>query len=106
MRKISLSVLASTIGAVLALPALPGVLASAESADEGPTYGPAPKIFEPKETLIPTIKWAEAGEPWPADARPKGAPGLKVGAFARDLKHPRWLYLLPNGAGHREFAHF
>ncbi len=40
MRKISLSVLASTIGAVLALPALPGVLASAESADEGPTYGP------------------------------------------------------------------
>ena len=97
MRKISLRLLASTLGAVLALSALPAVLASAASADEAPTYGPAPKIFEPKETLIPTIYWAEAGEPWPADATPKAALGLKVGAFARDLKHPRWLYVLPNG---------
>jgi glucose/arabinose dehydrogenase len=97
MRKISLSLLASTLIAVLALSVLPAVLAPAEAADEAPTYGPAPKIFQPEESIIPTIKWAEAGEPWPADATPKAAPGLKVGAFARDLKHPRWLYVLPNG---------
>jgi glucose/arabinose dehydrogenase len=28
---------------------------------------------------------------------PQGAPGTRVAAFARDLDHPRWLYVLPNG---------
>jgi hypothetical protein len=60
MLKISLRMLASTFGAVLALSALPAVLASLELADEASTYGPMPKIFEPNETLIPTIYWAEA----------------------------------------------
>jgi glucose/arabinose dehydrogenase len=30
-------------------------------------------------------------------ARPQAAPGTRVAAFARDLDHPRWLYVLPNG---------
>ena len=28
---------------------------------------------------------------------PTPAEGLKVKAFAKGLKHPRWLYVLPNG---------
>jgi glucose/arabinose dehydrogenase len=28
---------------------------------------------------------------------PRGALGTRVAAFARDLDHPRWLYVLPNG---------
>ena len=35
-----------------------------------------------------------AGRP---DQTPDAAPGLKVNAFAADLQHPRWLYVLPNG---------
>ena len=31
------------------------------------------------------------------DATPKAAPGLKVAAFARNLKNPRSVYVLPNG---------
>jgi glucose/arabinose dehydrogenase len=34
---------------------------------------------------------------WPADAKPTPAAGLEVNAFAKDLDHPRWLYVLPNG---------
>jgi glucose/arabinose dehydrogenase len=34
---------------------------------------------------------------WAKGARPKAADGLSVTAFAQDLDHPRWLYVLPNG---------
>jgi glucose/arabinose dehydrogenase len=34
---------------------------------------------------------------WPAGATPVAAEGTRVAAFARDLDHPRWLYVLPNG---------
>jgi glucose/arabinose dehydrogenase len=34
---------------------------------------------------------------WPDDATPKAAAGLSVQAFATDLDHPRWIYVLPNG---------
>jgi len=47
-------------------------------------------------TLIPTVNIAKAVG-WPADTQPVAAPGLQVQAFARDLDHPRWLHLLPNG---------
>jgi glucose/arabinose dehydrogenase len=34
---------------------------------------------------------------WPEGMTPKAAAGLQVSAFASDLKHPRWLFVLPNG---------
>ena len=46
--------------------------------------------------MLPVLNWAHAGS-WPEGAAPKAAPGLSVKAFARGLKHPRWLYVLPNG---------
>ncbi|HBB78334.1 MAG TPA: sorbosone dehydrogenase, partial [Pseudomonas sp.] len=59
-------------------------------------YGPNPVLVEPNRTLIPTVNIAKAVG-WPAGTRPVTAPGLQVQAFARDLDHPRWLHVLPNG---------
>jgi glucose/arabinose dehydrogenase len=42
------------------------------------------------------VKVADA-EGWSGEAKPVAAPGLVVTAFARNLDHPRWLYVLPNG---------
>lgn len=58
--------------------------------------GPQPELPPPNKTLIPTLKIAPA-EPWPAGQMPVAAAGMKVQAFARDLNHPRWLLVLPNG---------
>jgi glucose/arabinose dehydrogenase len=58
--------------------------------------GPDPKLPEPKSSLIPTVNIAPA-RGWPSETAPKPAAGLAVAAFARDLDHPRWLYVLPNG---------
>src|SRR5215510_4384160 len=86
-----LSVVAMTM--LLALP-----LAALNAADsQPPDYGPNPQLPKPTSTWLPTIKWSVATEPWPRDATPKAARRLAVAAFARDLKHPRWLHVLPNG---------
>jgi glucose/arabinose dehydrogenase len=58
--------------------------------------GPDPTLPAPVHRLIPTINIAPA-EGWPADAKPVSAPGTVVTAFAADLDHPRWIYVLPNG---------
>ncbi|WP_423836454.1 PQQ-dependent sugar dehydrogenase [Stutzerimonas stutzeri] len=59
-------------------------------------YGPEPTLPQLRESLIPTVNIAKATG-WPDGAKPQAAPGLQVEAFARDLDHPRWLYVLPNG---------
>jgi glucose/arabinose dehydrogenase len=51
---------------------------------------------EPDKKLIPTLNIAHA-KPWTGDAMPQPAPGLAVAPVARNLKHPRWVYVLPNG---------
>ncbi|SDS17982.1 PQQ-dependent sugar dehydrogenase [Pseudomonas prosekii] len=58
--------------------------------------GPSPKLPEPNKTLIPTVNIAPAIG-WPAGAKPTAAAGTQVAAFAENLDHPRWLYVLPNG---------
>jgi glucose/arabinose dehydrogenase len=58
--------------------------------------GPQPTLPSPEQTLIPTVNIAPA-KGWPPGAAPQAATGLRVVAFARDLDHPRWLYVLPNG---------
>jgi glucose/arabinose dehydrogenase len=59
-------------------------------------YGPTPVLPAPEKSLVPTVNVAKA-VPWQGDAQPRPAPGLRVTALARDLQHPRWLYVLPNG---------
>ncbi len=58
--------------------------------------GPSPKLPEPNKTLIPTVNIAPAIG-WAEGGKPTAAPGTQVAAFAADLDHPRWLYVLPNG---------
>jgi glucose/arabinose dehydrogenase len=58
--------------------------------------GTQPKLPPPQTTLIPTVNIAPVKR-WPADMKPVAATGTQVSAFARDLDHPRWLLVLPNG---------
>lgn len=58
--------------------------------------GPNPKLPQPNPTLIPTVNIAPAIG-WPQGAKPTAAAGTQVAAFAENLDHPRWLYVLPNG---------
>jgi glucose/arabinose dehydrogenase len=73
--------------------------ATSKAADTAPTaseYGPSPTLGPPEKSLIPTLNEAKA-VPWQGDAMPRAATGLRVSAVARGLRHPRWLYVLPNG---------
>ena len=58
--------------------------------------GPQPELPPPTKTAIPTVHIAPA-KGWPAGEKPVAAPGTAVAAFATDLDHPRWVYVLPNG---------
>jgi len=58
--------------------------------------GPSPRLPEPNKTLVPTVNIAPAIG-WPQGVKPVAATGTQVAAFAEDLDHPRWLYVLPNG---------
>ena len=69
---------------------------SAEAEEQWSGYGPAPNLPPPSKSLIPTVEIAPA-KGWPSGAAPIAAPGLQVTAFATELDHPRWLYVLPNG---------
>lgn len=59
-------------------------------------FGPDPRLPPPQESLIPTVKVAKAVG-WPEGKGPNPADGMEVVAFAGNLDHPRWLYVLPNG---------
>jgi len=60
------------------------------------SYGSDPDLPKPQSSLLPTVNIASA-KGWPAGEMPIPATGLKVQAFAKGLRHPRWLYVLPNG---------
>lgn len=60
------------------------------------TLGTQPQITPPKTALLPTVNVARAIG-WKLGEKPVAAAGLTVSAFAEDLQHPRWLYVLPNG---------
>jgi glucose/arabinose dehydrogenase len=59
-------------------------------------YGPNPVLPAPDKQLIPTLNVAPA-DAWKGDAKPVAPAGFTVSAYSRELAHPRWLYVLPNG---------
>ena len=62
-----------------------------------PAWGSAPVVPAAKpQGSIPTLKMPTA-QGWADGEKPVAAAGLKVNAFATGLKHPRWIYVLPNG---------
>ena len=58
--------------------------------------GANPVLPPPNGSLIPVVHVVEA-KGWAPDESPDAAPGSAVVAFARNLDHPRWLHVLPNG---------
>ena len=58
--------------------------------------GTSPFLPAPEHKLIPTVNVATA-QAWPSGTQPVAAQDLQVNEFAKDLDHPRWLYVLPNG---------
>lgn len=78
---------------------LAGVLAACGDVAKLPLsagVGPQPTLPTPRPSPIPTVNIAPA-RGWAPGATPQAAPGTQVAAFARDLDHPRWLLVLPNG---------
>ena len=68
-----------------------------QGAAPAPAWGNAPVVPEAKpQGALPTLKMPSA-RGWSEGQKPVAAPGLKVNAFATDLKHPRWINVLPNG---------
>jgi glucose/arabinose dehydrogenase len=63
---------------------------------ETAAIGASPTLPEPHKNIFPTVHIAPA-KGWQDGAKPRAANGLEVKAFATDLQHPRWLYVLPNG---------
>ncbi len=59
-------------------------------------FGPQPALPAPDKQFIPTVNVAPV-QRWTAAQHPAVAAGLAIRAYARDLDHPRWLYVLPNG---------
>src|SRR5665647_3954777 len=58
--------------------------------------GPDPVLPRPREAVIPLINVVTA-KGWSRNGSPVAAPGMTVRAFAKNLNHPRWVYVLPNG---------
>jgi glucose/arabinose dehydrogenase len=58
--------------------------------------GPDPTLPPPQRERLPVVNIAPA-KPWSDGTKPTAAAGTTVDAFAEDLDHPRWLYVLPNG---------
>ena len=59
-------------------------------------YGSTPTLPPPSQSFIPTVNIAPA-KGWNVNDKPIAVAGMRVGAFAVGLEHPRWLYVLPNG---------
>lgn len=58
--------------------------------------GPAPVLPSPKEAVLPLINVVTA-KGWSPAGTPTAAPGMTVAPFAKGFRHPRWVYVLPNG---------
>jgi glucose/arabinose dehydrogenase len=69
---------------------------TAPAQDPSIGYGPNPELPPPDQSLIPVVNPPNAVG-WGEGQKPVAAEGMEVAAFAADLDHPRWLYVLPNG---------
>lgn len=68
-----------------------GAVRQAQVFGTTPSIPPARSQGDRPTLKTPSIKGWQPGQ------APQVAPGLAVRAFANGLKHPRWIYVLPNG---------
>ena len=85
-----------TLLAVIVCTALLAACAESARLPLSAGIGAQPTLPPPRHTLLPTVNIAPA-QGWPEGGTPLAAAGLRVQAFARELDHPRWLLVLPNG---------
>src|SRR4030081_1477364 len=91
----SLSGFFARISALIGAAALRG--RKLQGAAPAPAWGNAPVVPAAKpQGALPTLKMPTP-KGWSDGQKPVAAPGLKVNAFATNLKHPRWIQVLPNG---------
>ena len=88
--------LTCAVAAASSVHAMPGETGVGPVPSPAETVGPHPVIKPVDKHLIPTTQVAPA-KGWSGDAKPVAAAGVAVNAFATQLDHPRWLYVLPNG---------
>ncbi len=67
-----------------------------KAADPSTQIGANPVLPEPQQYLVPPMHVAPVAQ-WKTQEHPTVPAGLKAEAFARDLVHPRSIYVLPNG---------
>ncbi|MDQ7970796.1 MAG: sorbosone dehydrogenase family protein [Oxalicibacterium faecigallinarum] len=69
--------------------------ACSDHGDSVQSRGPDPKLPEPRQTILPSMKIAQPAE-W-GDRKPTVPDGYAISAIATDLKIPRQTLVLPNG---------
>jgi glucose/arabinose dehydrogenase len=82
--------------ALAGVPTLAVEAHGADSLDPMSQVGPNPVLPEPQQYLFPPMHLAKVVG-WKEGEAPIVAPGLKIEALARNLQHPRSIYVLPNG---------
>src|SRR6201995_2717818 len=82
----------------LAVALFPLALAACDPGHPQPksNLGANPELPAPEGQTIPTMG-VNSTAPCPADAAPSAPAGFTVARYAENLKHPRWVYVLPNG---------
>ena len=60
------------------------------------SVGKNPQLPEPSPSIIPTVIIAKASQ-WPQGQMPHVKEGFNINLYSKELIHPRWLYVLPNG---------
>jgi len=93
---ISSSARAGAVAGIVAAACFATACAGTAKLTEHQVSGPAPTLKPPDKATVPTINVVKAIG-WPAGVKPDTGEGLAVTAFARDLEHPRWIAVLPNG---------
>ena len=75
---------------------LPLIACDDQAIDPQDQVGPNPVLPAPRQYLFPPMHLAAIAG-WKEGERPTVAKGLKIGALATGLEHPRTIYMLPNG---------
>ena len=65
-------------------------------ADQILSLGKNPILPAPSASMIPTINIAKASK-WPDGVMPNVNNNFIINVYSKELVHPRWLYVLPNG---------
>ncbi|WP_018984153.1 PQQ-dependent sugar dehydrogenase [Salinimonas chungwhensis] len=83
---------------LVSLFSFPAYMAQAQVAVEPENgYAMGDKVPLPEPYATKSAERRTKVIPWPDNQTPQAPQGFTVKAFADDLEHPRWLYLLPNG---------